>query len=236
MDKLSLFFALLGIALTIIFSDVFISLTKRIVTEIAKRIWSAREYRRGSIYAVRHFGFEDWSVKVVVNDAGDTDHHFSGTIVNLGRELLRTLYIPFFSDSSSTLAAQLRPWARSGDAALPIEIETLEQQNSQGRIAIFHTPPLAPGERRALSWGFTLPGVFAAGDDYFNWDVEVPYYEMSGELLFSEAWIVLYARWKIEADYHVEEPMIEGRRVSWTATLPPLGTRLHIRLGLAKIP
>jgi hypothetical protein len=165
---------------------------------------------------------------------GTTEQAFNAKIVNLGRSLLETLYIPFFCDAPSISREVFQPWAKAGRKHLPTKLDFLDERRSQGRLAIEHVPPLKPGERRRTQWGFVMPHVFRAGDEYYDWDVEVPYYDMAGTLEFANNWTVLYARWEISKDCHFDPPIVEqaNRVIRWRVMFPEPGTRLHLRLGL----
>ena len=86
-----------------------------------------------------------------------------------------------------------------------------------------------------MTWGLALPRVFKPGDDFYVWDVEVPYYDMRGVVRFSPAWKIVYARWNRPSP-GIPAPTIEGNQVAWRVKLPEVGTRLHLRLGLERLP
>lgn len=235
MELASLLLGILGILLTLVLSDPAVRALLNLVADYKRRVWSASAYRKGRLESRRHFGYDQWSVRLVVNDDGDTKQHFAARVVNLSQQLVDVLYLPFFSDTGGLTREFMKPWARSGKKVLPVRFDLLDRRQSQGRIAIDHVPPLKPGERRRLEWGLVLPAVFAEGDDYYNWDVEVPYYEMTGEIVFSAQWQVLYARWEIPGvERRPPDLEFDHREIRWKAVLPEPGTRLHLKLGLRK--
>jgi hypothetical protein len=234
MELASFIIAVVGIALTIILSDPAIRLIRLAIFSVRKRIWSAQQYREGLLRNRRHFGYEDWTVKILVDRFGSTKQEFDARIINLSNEFLRTLYIPFFSDATNTSRYELEPWARSGRRRLPVSFDFMDERRSQGRIEISHEPPLKPGERRRVHWGFELPRLFSPGDDYYIWDVEVPHYDMRGSISFSSEWKILYAKWDNSNSEHPPTLTYTESELSWQTTLPQPGKRLYLRLGLQR--
>jgi hypothetical protein len=234
-ELLSLFLGILGIILTILLSEPILRLIRKGMSNVERRKWSARQYRLGNVYNRRHFGFENWHVDAVVDRDGSISYTFEARIINLGDQILKSLYIPFFTDAKRITLAEINPWAASGKIRLPTKIANFDPRGSQGRIEFQYVPPLQPRERRWITWGLTLPRVFGEGDDYYNWAVEVPYYEMGGQFRFDKSWEILYAHW--EASEQVRNgPIIKKNNdtLQWQVLLPEPGTVLHMKLGLAR--
>jgi len=234
MEAIGLALAVFGIVLTIALSEPILKAISKYMSDIQRRRWSSSRYRKGQLENRRHFGYEDWSVNLCVNDDGDTVQEFDAKIVNLSPQLLETLYIPFFCDSGGLSREFMKPWARSAHAELPVAFDTIDARRSQGRIAIHHVPPLRPGESRRVKWGFVLPHVFQPGDEYYNWDVEVPHYDMVGRIEFTPKWQILYCRWEIERPGHYPPPHFDKTSIDWKIILPEPGTRLHMKLGIIR--
>jgi hypothetical protein len=98
--------------------------------------------------------------------------------MNLSSELVSEFFLPIFCDNVPLSVADVAPWAKAGRKTLKV-VGTWDEQRGEGRLKIVFPAALAPGERLRFSYGITLPGLFSPGKDYYNWDIEVPYFDLS---------------------------------------------------------
>src|ERR1700680_1796085 len=90
-DLFSLALAVIGILLTVVLSDPIIRFVLFCMSKIKRRRWSARQYRAGKVWNLRHFGYEEWNFEGVVDNQGNVRLAFDARIINLSNQLLDSL-------------------------------------------------------------------------------------------------------------------------------------------------
>ena len=198
--------------------------------------WSADlQVDEAQIRELKHYAYEYWRQVITVDDQGNADHRVEARIINIGDTQLDRVAVPVYCDAVNVPAAAVKPWANCGRALLPTSVEDWITERSRGRVAISIVPPLAPGERRKIRWGYTLPHTFIPGDEYYNWDIATPHYEVGGRIMFPETWTIQYARWDSDIANTQPSPEVKGATIDWIVHFPERGKRFTMHFGLSKI-
>lgn len=234
MGPLELFLALLGLALAILLSPPGLRGIISTVEKVRRRQWSGEHYRKGDLQNKNHIAFDEWSCIFEIDDSGNCTQTYNVRLRNISRKLVNVFYVPVFCDTKPLQFQDIQPWARNQRKDLVVEADAWNELGAEGRIKINFSKPVGPGERRKFSYGLKLPTLFRPGDDYYDWDVEIPHYDMKGEIRFSDSWRILYARWNVTDQQFLAEPTIENQSIIWKAAFPKPGTRLHMELGISK--
>lgn len=236
MNPLELFLSLLGIALALVFSPPALRGIKKGMDALERLRWSGAQYRLGILQDKRHIGFDEWQCDFSIDDDGNCTQTYRVRLINLSETTVSEYYIPLFCDTHPLLVADVQPWAKAKGRVLPVTVDTWDEQRAEGRLKIGFPAALGPGERFRFSYGITLPRLFQTGADYYNWDIEVPHYDLKGTLTFSRVWNVKYARWGKKFSRHIAPPQVDDRSITWSAAFPEPNSRLHLELGLDKEP
>jgi len=196
--------------------------------------WSARlQVKRGAIPKLGHYAFEFWRQAIAVDSSGNARHEIDARLANISDGLLEELRFPVYCDATGVPSSAVAPWARSGRHVLSATIDEWDSRHARGRVRIQLDPPVPPGGHRRLRWGYTLPGTFRPGDEYYNWDVATPHFDLSGILRFDPAWSVLYARWERDIANSQRAPRLKNSTIRWLIRFPQPGQRVTMRFGLA---
>lgn len=186
MSPLELFLSLLGIVLAIIFAPPVWHGIKKVMDALERLRWSGAQYRLGILQNRRHIGFDEWVCRFEVDKIGNCAQVYDVRLVNLSNELVSEFFLPIFCDNIPLSVADVAPWAKAGRKTLKVVVDTWDEQRGEGRLKIVFPVALAPGERLQFSYGITLPGLFRPGKDYYNWDIEVPYFDLKCAVHFAD--------------------------------------------------
>lgn len=195
--------------------------------------WSGQLYRKGALQNKRHIAFDDWQCVFVVSEDGSCAQEYRVRALNMSDKHVAVFHVPVFCDTVPLPFTALGAWAKSGRRTMMVESENWDTRRGQGRFKCVFDPPLAPGECWRFSYGLSLPMLFAGGDDYYVWDVEVPYFEIGGELIFPPSWKITYARWR-PSTRSLPPPMITGQTIRWNVPVPEVPSRLHMEIGSSR--
>lgn len=233
---MELILAILGIGLTVLLSGPVITWVSKVFRERRSRErWSADlQVEEGVINRRDNYAFEFWNERIEVDDEGTAQHEIDARIVNLGQHLLESADFPVYCDGSDISEAAIQPWARAGRTNLRAELRDWVPERARGRVRISFSPAIAPAGRCRFHWGFRMPDTFRAGDEYYNWDVSSPHYEIGGEIVFGDAWSVLYARFSDPLSTTQHEPVVGNRTIRWKVKFPKTEERLVLEFGLHK--
>lgn len=232
MSNLELFLSLLGIALALFLSPPALRGIKRGMDAFERLRWSGAQYRNGILQDKRHIAFDEWACEFLIDDDGNCVQSYTVRLINLSEKLVSEFFLPIFCDTRPLFVENVQAWAKARGRPLTIIVDIWDEQRAEGRLKIKFPNSLAPGERFRFSYGITLPQLFKPGSDYYDWDIEVPHYDLKGTIRFSDVWTVKYARWGNKGVRHVASPTFEDRMVTWSASFPEPNTRLHLDLGL----
>ncbi len=231
-DPLELTLSLIGIALALILSPPALNGIKKGMDAVRRWRWSGAQYRKGILQSRRHVGFDRWECSFVIDDDGTCAQTYTVRLVNLSDTLVSEFFLPVFCDTRPLRSEDVQAWARHRGRPLEMIVDTWNARRAEGRLKIKFPTALAPGERFPFSYGLTLPTLFSPGQDYYDWDVEVPHYDMKGTLTFSKVWEIKFARWGQHGTRHVPAPTVSQQSIRWRVAFPDVRTRLHLNLGL----
>jgi hypothetical protein len=224
-----------GILITIILSDPVIRWYRRWKEDQERERWSADlQVDEAQIPELKHYAYEYWEQEITVDSSGNAEHRVAARIINIGDKLLEHVTFPVYCDATNVAEAEVQPWAACGRSSLPAQVEDWIPERARGRVAISIVPPLPPGERRKIRWGYKLPHTFRPGDEYYNWDIATPHYEIRGKIRFCEPWVIKYLRWDSDLAASQVAPTVKNGTIQWSVRFPELGKRITIRFGLAK--
>ena len=227
--------AIAGIVITILLSEPAIKWLRLRREERRRERWSADlQVDEAQIRELKHYAYECWQQEIAVDAEGNADHRVEARIVNIGDKLLERLTFPVYSDVKNLPESEVRPWAACGRRSLPSQVENWIPERARGRVAISIAPPLPPGERRKIRWGYRLPQTFMPGDEYYNWDIATPHYEIGGKITFSDPWVVQYVRWNSDLAAKQPSPRVKDGTIQWTVRFPERGKRITMHFGLTK--
>lgn len=234
MEVLGIILGIVGVLLTVVLSTPIWRGIMSTIESMRRKQWSGEQYRKGVLQNKTHIAFDDWSSLFYIDSDGNCTQTYVVRVVNTSSKLLKQYHLPVFCDAKPLSVVEVDPWGKERGKEMVVDVDDWDEQAAQGRFKILFNRPLEPGERRRFSYGLKLPGLFAAGDDYYNWDVEVPYYDLKGEIKFSSGWKVRYAKWNVANDKFVSDPVFDDRSIKWQVMFPPVQTRLHMEFGLEK--
>lgn len=180
----------------------------------------------------KNYGHETWQQEIAIDDDGNASHSVEASIINIGENPLEQLIFSIYCETKNVSETEVQPWADCEGTPLSSQVKNWVIEQGRGQLIISVTPPLMPGEKRNLRWGYRLPSIFKTGDEYYNWDIGTPYFEIGGKLKFSPAWKISYARWDGQAA--TAPPKISRNTIMWMMRFPELGNRLTMRFGLSK--
>ena len=226
---------IVGIIATIILSEPVIKWFQHRKEDRKRQKWSADLHvDKALIQRFKHYAFEYWQQEITVDANGNADHHVDARIVNIGDKLIEQLTFPIYSDGKNIPETEIQPWAICGRNSLTAKVKDWIAERARGRITISIVPAISPGERRKIQWGYRLPRTFAIGDEYYNWDIATPHYEIGGSIIFSKPWSIRYIRWDPDLAATQLPPIIENGKIRWTVRFPEQGKRITMRFGLSK--
>ncbi len=226
---------IVGIIATIMLSDPVIRWFRHRKEDRKRHKWSADLHvDEALIQRHKHYAYEYWQQEIIVDTDGNADHRVDARIVNIGDKLLEIVTFPIYCDAKNVPETEIRPWATCGRTSLTAQVEDWIPKRARGRITILIVPPISPGERRKIRWGYRLPRTFAIGDEYYNWDIATPHYEIGGSITFSIPWIIHYVRWDSNLVVSQLPPVAEDGKIRWTVHFPEIGKRITMRFGLSK--
>jgi hypothetical protein len=232
---MELLLAIIGLILTILLSGPAVSKVRKYRELKRRKKWSADiQVKKGLITEQKDYAFETWQQVIEVNKQGDALHSVDARIVNIGTHLLRFLSFPVYCDATNVPEMEVNPWARYGRHELVTHLEQWDTQRARGRIRIDLDPPISLGKRIMLSWGYCLPRTFKPGDEYYNWDISTPHYELGGELQFDPCWRIVYLRWEGYISGIQPSPTLDGSNIIWYVLFPKITERITMRFGLEK--
>jgi hypothetical protein len=197
--------------------------------------WSADLLaNKARIKTHKNYGHESWRQEIAVDDDGNASHSVEACIINIGEKPLEQLVFSIYCETKNVPETEVQPWAACGETQLSAQVKNWIIEQGRGQLIISITPPLLPGEKRNLRWGYRLPSIFNAGDEYYNWDVGTPYFEIGGKIKFAPAWTINYARWDPNPATTQAPPKISKNTILWMIRFPESGNRLTMRFGLSK--
>jgi len=224
-----------GIVLTVLLPEPANKWIRHLMDKRRRETWSADlQVDEAQIRELKHYAFEYWQQEIAVDVDGNADHRVEAKIVNIGDKLLTYVTFPVYCDAKNVVEGELQIWAACGTRSLPCEVEDWISERARGRVAISIVPPLPPGERRKIRWGYRLPQTFLPGDEYYNWDIATLHYEIGGKITFSEPWVVQYVRWNSHFATNQPSPKVDNGTIEWIVRFPERGTRVKMDIGLAK--
>ena len=227
--------AVIGILLTIGLTGSDAFLIRLLRDRWQRKRWSANlQVERAAIPKLDHYAFEMWHHLIEVDDSGNASHSIDSRILNIGQRLLESVYLPIYCDATDVPETAVLPWARRGLSQQPVCLDSWSQSRARGRLKVGFDPTIPPGKRIRFHWGYKLPKTFKAGDEYYNWDISTPLFELSGELRFSISWSVQYARWHGDLAEGQPAPIVKDRTIVWKVCFPEKGKRVTLEFGLAR--
>ncbi len=232
---IGLILGLLGIFLTILLSEPIIARIQQIRQSRKRNNWSANlQVDKNIIRLHENYAFEFWWHVIEVDKDGNAVHSVDARIVNIGDHLLTALSFPVYCDARDVEDRVVNPWAKFGVRRLAARLEHWIPEHARGVIKINLNPPMAPGSRHRIRWGYFLPQTFRTGDEYYNWDISTPHFDLGGEIRFEPSWKILYARWDGEAANRQAPPTCNASKIVWSFHFPKMGERITMRFGLGK--
>jgi len=166
--------------------------------------------------------FELWDQTIRVDAEGNAVHAVD----------IDHLSFPVYCEAATVLPAELAAWARTGRKDLSVTPTPWDVEQAKGRIRIDLSPPMAPRERRRVKWGYSLPNTFRSGEDYYEWYVRYPHYDLKGRIIFDVSWKILSARWSSEMASDYDAPVVKGSEIVWRVVFPEVGSCLRMELSL----
>ncbi|MGH0030468.1 MAG: hypothetical protein ACQGVC_11805 [Myxococcota bacterium] len=226
--------AILGILVSVVFaSPVWRSLTDGWWYWRNRIRWTPDlQVDKGLIPKHRYYAFELWDELISVDASGNATRENDCRIANVSESAIAELTLPVYGDGALPAEA-IAPWARQGKKDLRVDLEDWIPEKARGRVRIFFDPPVVPGKRVRFRWGYSFPGAFAAGDEWYSYDVATRHSVIRGKLDFDKRWRILYARWRDNLSARQPEVVVNGNVVEWKVWFPDEGTRITIDLGLA---
>jgi hypothetical protein len=155
-------------------------------------------------------------------------------IINIGEDSLEQLAFPIYCETKNVPETEVQPWAACGGVSLSAQVKNWIVEQGRGQLIIPIIPPLSPGEKRNIRWGYRLPLIFKAGDEYYNWDIGTPFFEIGGKIKFSESWTIHHARWDPDPATSQVTLKVRKNTILWTIRFPELGKRTTMRFELSK--
>ncbi len=232
---LGILLGIAGIVATCLLSDPAITWYRHLKQERSRRRWSADLHvDQKQIQRLEHYAFEYWRQDVTVDSAGNATHVVEARMINIREKLLERVTFPVYCDGIDIPDSEIQPWARCGKTQLVAKVEDWIAPRARGRVAISIAPPLISGERRKICWGYRLPRTFNIGDEYYNWDVATPHYEIGGCITFAKPWRILYVRWAPELIATQLPPELEDNKIKWMVRFPERGKQLTLQFGLTR--
>lgn len=227
---------IIGILLTIFLSAPAINLCIRKYSNFReRRRWSADLLvEKALVPKLDHYAFDSWDQKINVDHVGSAVHVVNARMMNISPDLISHLYFTVYCDGTDIPGEAVRPWAKLGRKNLHTKLEDWDYKKARGRINILIAPPVQPGKRIRIRWGYTLPNTFGPGNEYYNWDIATLHYEISGRIIFSQPWKILYARWDDDLIHSQDVPKIDGSIITWKVHFPDKGQRIMMKIGLDK--
>lgn len=231
---MELIVTIIGIVLTIAVSGPVLAWLGRLWRAWRSRQrWSADLQVEGGVISRReHYAFEFWDERIDVDADGGADHAIDARVVNIGATLLSHADFPVYCDAQNVPEDAIQPWAKSGKRTLPVEVKDWIPERTRGRIRITFSPPVLPAGKCRFHWGFRLPYTFHAGDEYYNWDVSSPHYQIGGEIAFNSNWAISYARYSEALNVTQVAPVIDGNVIRWKVQFPKTAERITLQFGL----
>lgn len=228
--------AILGIVLTVVLSGPAIAWIVRLWRDAKSRHrWSADlQVERGIITTRDHYAFEFWTHHIAVDAAGAATHTIDARIVNVGSNLLTHVDFPIYCDAQDVSDECIHAWARCGRRDLPVKIMDWVPQRARGRVRVTFDPSVAPAGRCRLRWGYVLPSTFLPGDEYYNWDISAPHYEIGGDIHFSPEWSISYVRYAEGLESSQPKPTGNDNTISWRSKFPRMAKRIRLEFGLQR--
>lgn len=224
-----------GIVITVALSDPAIKWFRHRKEKRKRQKWSVDLHvDEGQVQKLKHYAYEFWQQEINVDADGNADHRVDACIINIGDKLLERVTFPIYCDAQNIPATDVKPWAACGKTLLNAQVEDWIAESARGRVAILIVPPLSPGERRKIQWGYRLPQTFTVGDEYYNWDIATLHYEIRGSITFSKPWTIHYARWDPELAATQSPPIVEDGKIKWIVRFPERGKKITMRFGLSK--
>jgi len=224
----------IAILITILLSEPALKRLRGWTEDRKRQRWSADlQVEKGKIPELHHYAYEYWRQEVEVDDHGNALHYVEARLHNISGLLCEELRFPVYCDATDVVEAEIAPWAASGKVKYEARVVDWNSANSRGRVLIRMSPPLPPGQRRKLRWGYKLPRTFSAGDEYYNIDVAAAHYELSGRINFSNRWLIQYVGWSESSTINQDSPRILGNAIEWKVSFPAKGERVGLRFGLA---
>ena len=197
--------------------------------------WSADlQVERAYIARRKDYAFEDWHQEVRVDGNGSVVHCVTAHVVNISPHLLQTLAFPIYGDNVDVPDTVVQPWAKAGRRSLDARVIDWNPDKCRGRVTIDINPPLAPSERRKIMWGYSLPNIFRAGDEYYQWDISPPHYLISGVILFDPVWRIHNPGWTCDEHNRLPPPKLIGNRIKWHIRFPKVQERYRMGFGLSR--
>ena len=233
--SMELVLAIVGIIITVILSGPVIKwsiMTYRRWS--SRRKWSADLHVEKAVISTSdHYAFEYWHQKVSVDSKGIAEHIIDSRIVNLGTGVLNHVRFVIYCDASGVPRSEVRAWAKIGRKQQDTSVEEWIPERCRGCIRIHFDPPLVPGQRKCLWWGYTIPApTFSPGDEYYNFDCSTPHYELVFDIRFAAEWSILYARWGDALSNIAPAPIVTKCSLLYHTTFPQKGTRVSMLFGL----
>lgn len=231
---MELILAIIGIVLTMALSGPVLAWFLRLrYDRRSRQRWSADLQVEGGVINKReHYAFEFWDERIEVDTEGGANHSVDARIVNIGATLHAHADFPVYCDAQNVPQDAIQPWAKSGRRTLPVEVKDWIPERARGRIRVTFSPPVPPAAKCRLHWGFRLPSTFHPGDEYYNWDVSSPHYEIGGEIAFNSDWSILYARYSEPLNATQAAPVIDGNVIRWKVQFPKTAERITLGFGL----
>ena len=186
----------------------------------------------GQIIQQKHYSYESWYQKITIDKDGNATHSVDSIIINTGQKLLNSIKFPIYCDANDILEEEIKPWAYLENKSLSIMCDNWIPERSRGKLFVELDPPIPPGDCLQFNWGYTMPGTFKPGDEYYNWDISTKHFKIGGELKFHSSWRILYLNW--DGDIEKSQPAAEWNQssIKWKIHFPDIGNRITMRFGL----
>lgn len=235
MNTIAIIVGTISIIIIVALAKPAINRSQQRIKEQKQKQWSADLLaNKARIQTKKHYAYESWRQEIAVDADGNASHSMEAHIINIGENPLEQISFPIYCDAKNVQETQVQPWASCEKDSLPAKVKNWIVEHGRGQVVVSITPPLEPGKIRNIKWGYNLPLIFATGDEYYNWDISTPHFEIGGKLRFSKPWNIKYAKWDPELATIKTPPKIKKNTISWLMHSPELGKRITMRFGLSK--